>query len=129
MKLINAGLKSAREMMEHLILKGDLYYKESGARFYFSEAKAKDCYACFFIAHTDGTTSEIKGYWDIFKDMEKEMTLEDAVKAGKRVVCWWDKDKTSVCIVVSFNGEDKVFVSSGGAGVKNPVPIEPDELF
>jgi len=109
MKLINAELKSEREMMEHLVLNGDLYDKETGVRFYFSEDRAKS--------------------WGNFKDMEKEMTLKDAVRSGKRIPCWTNSDKTRVCLIDNFDIASGSLVSSDGSFISDPIPIEQDELF
>lgn len=129
MKLVNARLKSEREMMEHLVLKGDLFDNETGLRLYFSETKAKSGRACFFIERTEGTSTEIAGYWwSEFKAMQKEITLEDAVKAGKKVPCWKDDSKTRTCVVDGITGsgnftEGSVFFNN------DPIPIEPYELL
>jgi len=129
MKLINAELKSEREMMEHLVLNGDLYDKETGVRFYFSEDRAKAGSVCFFVVRANGICAKIQESWGNFKDMEKEMTLKDAVRSGKRIPCWTNSDKTRVCLIDNFDIASGSLVSSDGSFISDPIPIEQDELF
>jgi len=74
MKLINAGLKSEREMMGFLILKGDFYNSKTGSRFYFDKIEAMAGRACFFTEFANGESFSIKKYWVNFKGLEKEIT-------------------------------------------------------
>ena len=130
MKLVNAGLKSRREMMEYLILNGDLYSCDGKERFYFSEDGALRGDPCFFVSGPNGYTDKIESAWGCYKEMHMERTLRQAVDNFKTVPCWTDGDKLEICMIYKYNEDSGMFISTDhDHHFTDPVPLEAEDLL
>jgi len=129
MKLVNAGLKSEREMVIFLAGGENLYYEPTMARLYFDINAIKEDGSCFFVKPKEAGAEPIDGYWDFFSVMSREITLKDAIKSGKKVPCWTDDSKIYACLIIGLDDDGIMFRNSEGEHFPFPIPIESDELL
>lgn len=123
MKLVNAGIKSKKELAERLINGEVFYHNGSLAR---TEIKFILDYANPFRYGSD----QLNLVWSEYESMLKEVAWYEDIT--EPVICWvWDSDEVDKTprVVESFGDDPDYPFTTNNNKFMNARPVTPDELL
>lgn len=132
-KLVNAGLKSKKELAQRMI-DGEVFIHETGARLYYSEQSPLGK-SPFLVKHSDGDIEEIEGLWSYCSEMLVEVEVEwyDYLEETGPRLCWvGDTEETlkrgsKVRLVKMFC--ENTYIDTSNVPWEYAIPLTKEELL